>query len=77
MHKVPKDAETHFKLVIVSDRFFGLTPVGRQRLVYQYLHAELSSGLHAVSLHTYTLREWQQLNNVPASPACAQQVKDL
>ena len=29
MHSVPKGSETHFKVVVVSDRFEGLSPVKR------------------------------------------------
>ena len=34
-HNVPKNAETHFRLVIVSDVFDGLSRVKRHQLVYK------------------------------------------
>ncbi|MBC7018174.1 BolA family protein, partial [Salmonella enterica] len=34
MHSVPKGSETHFKVVVVSDKFEGMTPVKRHQLVY-------------------------------------------
>jgi BolA protein len=71
MHRVPPNAETHFKLLIVSQRFHGLGKVARQRLVYQHLNTELSSGLHALSLQTLSPDEWQQSPTRTASPACA------
>ena len=40
-------------------------------MVYKLLNAELSSGLHALSLHLYTEEEWQRLSQVPLSPLCA------
>lgn len=71
MHRVPPQAETHFKILIVSDKFIEMTQVARQRLIYQHLNAELSSGLHALSLQTFTLEEWQQSPTLVASPRCA------
>jgi len=51
------DAETHFRVEIVSDAFAGLTPVARHRLVYQALRTELAEGLHALALKTKTAAE--------------------
>lgn len=68
-HAVPAGSESHFKLVIVSSRFIGLRPVQRQQAVYAVLAEALSSGVHALAMHTYTPEEWT-LAQVPASPAC-------
>ena len=51
------DAETHFRVEIVSDAFSGLTPVARHRLVYDALRTELAEGLHALALRTKTSAE--------------------
>ncbi len=56
-HSVPKDSETHFKLLIVSDQFIGLTKVARQRLVYSHLDAEFKSGLHALTVRAISFEE--------------------
>ena len=37
MHNVPANAETHFKLVIVSDDFLHMNKVKRHQLIYQIL----------------------------------------
>ena len=71
MHQVPPHAETHFKVIIVSDTFEAKRLLQRHQMIYRHLHSELSSGLHALSLHTFTPKEWQQKHNVLASPACA------
>lgn len=42
----------HYKLRIVSQRFEGLKPLQRHRLVYAALHAELKHDIHALSLDT-------------------------
>ena len=70
-HQVPVDSETHFKVSMVSSVFANCLPLARHRMVYRFLNAELSSGLHALSLHLYTEEEWQRLSQVPLSPLCA------
>ncbi len=70
-HQVPADSETHFKVTVVSSHFNGLNRIARHSLVNACLHAEFSSGLHALTLHLYTPDEWQKKSNdVPASPLC-------
>ena len=56
-HSVPKGSETHFKLLIVSDQFIGLSKVARQRLVYSHLDSEFKSGLHALTLRAVSFEE--------------------
>ena len=50
MHNVPKGSETHFKVVVVSDSFEGLSLVKRHRAVNEVLAQELQSGVHALSI---------------------------
>jgi BolA protein len=42
--------ESHFNVLVVSDRFAGLSRVARQRLVYDLLREELAGPVHALSL---------------------------
>jgi len=51
------DAETHFRVEIVSDSFKGKLPVARHRLIYDLLKDELAAGLHALQLKTKTSAE--------------------
>ena len=44
--------ESHFRVLIVSKRFAGLTRVAAQRLVYGVLTDELKNGIHALSIST-------------------------
>jgi stress-induced morphogen len=69
-HAVPKGSETHFKVVVVSDQFQGLSRIARHQLVYRILGDELRAGLHALSLTCRTIVEWEQNPDVLASPAC-------
>lgn len=71
-HSVPAGSETHFKVLIVSEHFKGLSRVERQQAIYKTLAEELKSGVHALSQRAYTAEEWQKekskLNFV--SPEC-------
>lgn len=55
-HNVPAGSESHFKVVLVSDRFTGERFLNRHRMIYGTLTAELSTTVHALALHTYTLK---------------------
>lgn len=71
-HQVPAGAETHFKVVIVSEAFTGLSRVARHRLINGFCDSERASGLHALSLHLYTPDEWKsRAQQAPDSPACS------
>ncbi len=57
-HNVPAGSESHFKVVLVSDRFTGERFLNRHRMIYSTLAEELSTTVHALALHTYTIKEW-------------------
>ncbi len=70
-HNVPANSETHFKVVIVSDQFENQGLVQRHRAVNKLLSEQLQGPVHALSLHTHTVNEWQDRGGVvPASPPC-------
>lgn len=48
----------HFDAVIVSDDFCGLSKVNRHRKVYHALGNLMEKELHAPSIKTYTVSEW-------------------
>lgn len=71
MHSVAPDAESHFRLLVVSERFAGQGLVARHRALNRLLQDELRSGLHALALHTWTPEEWFEKGGAaPASPPC-------
>lgn len=70
MHNVPKGSETHFKVVIVSDKFEGLPLIKRHREVNAVLAEELKGGVHALSITAKTLAQWNANQNVVKSPPC-------
>lgn len=71
-HSVPKNSETHFKLVLVSDFFIGISRVDRQRKVQDLLQQERNLGLHALTMRIMTSAEWDLIKSdfVMASPEC-------
>ncbi|MBF0750844.1 MULTISPECIES: BolA family transcriptional regulator [unclassified Pasteurella] len=71
MHSSGRGADSHFKLVIVSDVFDGIRKVQRHQKVYQLFADDLQNGIHALALHLYTKEEWKSLGEVfPTSPNC-------
>jgi BolA family transcriptional regulator, general stress-responsive regulator len=71
MHNVPPNSETHFKITAIADNFNALNLVARHQLIYNLLQQELTQGLHALSLHLYTPKEWDEKNQIiPNSPTC-------
>jgi stress-induced morphogen len=44
------DGETHYRVVMVSEAFSGMSRLERSRTVNAKLNAEFASGLHALSL---------------------------
>ena len=70
-HNVPKNSETHFKVILISSQFEGLRLIQRHRAVNKALTEELSGPVHALAIHTYTSEEWLSKNKkIPDSPAC-------
>lgn len=60
MHSVPKNSETHFKVLAVSEKFDGKTRIDRQRMINDLLKEELQNGLHALTQKTLTPSEWEK-----------------
>ena len=70
-HNVPKGSETHFKVIVVSDKFEGMRLVRRHQEVNNLLASELSAGVHALSMETLTSGEWAERGGSTfSSPPC-------
>ncbi len=70
-HNVPPGSETHFKVVLVGSPFEARRRIERHRAVNGVLKAELEGPVHALSVHAYTLAEWQARHgDAPLSPPC-------
>lgn len=71
-HNMPVGSESHFKLIAVAKVFEGLSRVNRHRQINGILRAEFEAGLHALSIHAYTMAEWEErFGEAPLSPPCA------
>lgn len=73
----PKNSETHFKVVVVSDEFTSLkTLLARHRRVNAILKEELDGPVHALSIVAKTPTQWHVMEetgastNIEASPSC-------
>jgi BolA protein len=51
----------HYRVLIVSARFEGLTRVASQRLVYQALGELMNSDIHALEMRTFTPDQWAEI----------------
>ena len=54
-----EDVESHFEIIIVSEKFTNLSRIERHRMVNQILKEEFLSDLHSVVLKTYTSEEFK------------------
>lgn len=57
-HAGARGGAGHYRALLVSDRFEGLSRVKRQQLVYGLLADEMGPEIHALSMRTLTPAEW-------------------
>ncbi|XP_055615590.1 bolA-like protein DDB_G0274169 isoform X2 [Toxorhynchites rutilus septentrionalis] len=71
MHNVPKGAETHFKVLVVSEQFDGLPLIKRHRRVNEIVKQKLEGNfVHALSIEAKTPSQWNDTYKVEPSPNC-------
>ncbi|EFN84213.1 Protein bolA-like protein [Harpegnathos saltator] len=71
MHNAPKGSESHFKVVVVSEKFDKQPLIKRHQMIYDLLQTELEEDIHALSIVAKTPEQWENSNKtVAASPAC-------
>ncbi|KAK0400169.1 hypothetical protein QR680_003385 [Steinernema hermaphroditum] len=69
MHNVPKGAEKHFKVQIVSEKFEGVTIIQRHRMVNACLSEELAGPVHALRIDAHPPSKFTGQKPAP-SPSC-------
>mmetsp|Transcript_28047 Transcript_28047/g.97019 ORF Transcript_28047/g.97019 Transcript_28047/m.97019 type:complete len:156 (-) Transcript_28047:54-521(-) len=69
-HSVPPGSESHFKVVVVSERYDGMKIVDRHRAVNTALADELAGGVHALSIQAKTPEQWAKNAEVRDTPNC-------
>ena len=55
-----EDIESHFEIIIVSEKFKNLNRIERHRMVNQNLREEFLSDLHSVIIKAYTIEEYKK-----------------
>lgn len=68
LHSVPPGSESHFKVIVVSEQFTGLSLIEQQRLVNRVLADELRGGVHALAMKTLTPQKWQAAGQQASLP---------
>lgn len=56
-HEGARDGRGHFALEIVSERFAGVLPLARHRMVYDALGELMQTDIHALSIRALAPRE--------------------
>ena len=49
--------ESHFRILVVSDQFEGVSRIARQRMINDILREELDGPIHALAMKTLTPAE--------------------
>jgi BolA protein len=52
----------HFRVLVVSSRFEGLSRVAAQRLIYSALGELMKTDIHALEIRTFTPDQWAATN---------------
>lgn len=76
-HNVPENSESHFRVLIVSEKFSGLTLVQRHQMVHRLVEEQIKGKIHAFSQQTLTPKEFEDRGGrLPhSSPPCAKKQK--
>lgn len=61
-HAGSKDGRGHFRVKITSNRFLGLPPLRRHRLIYDALGELMETEIHALGIEAATVEEGQKLS---------------
>jgi len=69
MHNVAPGAESHFKVVLVSESFEGKSLIARHRAINAVVSME-EYNIHALALHTFSPNEWSPESTLVQSPDC-------
>ena len=71
-HNVPENSESHFRVLVVSDKFAGLSLIKRHQMVHKAVNEQIKEKIHAFSQQTLTPEEFEERGGVlPSSPPCA------
>ncbi len=57
-HEGAKSGLGHFRVLIVSEQFTGLSPIKRHRLVYRIMGELMQTDIHALTIEAFTSDEF-------------------
>ena len=60
---VRSDDNTHFEAIIITDSFEKKSLIQRHQMVYGCLGKLMGKEIHALSLKTFSNKEWQLMNS--------------
>ena len=60
---VRSEDNTHFEAVVITDDFEGKSLIKRHQMVYGCLGKLMGKEIHALSLKTFSNKEWQLMNS--------------
>ena len=60
-HSFKEDVESHFEIIIVSEKFKNIKRIERHRMVNQSLKEEFLTDLHSAIIKTYTIDEYKNI----------------
>ena len=56
-----ENVESHFEIIIVSEKFYNRNKIDRHRMVNKCLKEEFLLDLHSVIIKTYTIDEYKNV----------------
>ena len=56
-----ENVESHFEIIVVSDKFIDIKRIDRHRMVNNSLKNEFCSDLHSAIIKTYTIEEYKNI----------------
>ena len=56
-----ENVESHFEIIVVSDKFIDIKRIDRHRMVNDSLKYEFLSDLHSAIIKTYTVEEYKNI----------------
>ena len=56
-----EDVESHFEIIVVSEKFKNMNRIDRHRMVNKSLEEEFLTDLHSVIIKTYTINEYKNI----------------
>ena len=69
-HSVSPGSESHFRVLVVSNRFESKSRLNRHRAINQVLADELAGPIHALAIEALTPEEWSAKGIQATSPDC-------